>query len=61
VVNSLVENRLKFQEFDVVFFAGKRLNGHNQVINAVVRCRGLLFQAFGKSQLLGLTHDISFE
>ena len=61
MVNSLVENRLKFQEFDVVFFAGKRLNGHNQVINAVVRCRGLLFQAFGESQLLGLTHDVSFE
>ena len=61
MIDSFVENWLEFQKIDVVFFANERLDKHNQVINAVVCNCGLLFQAFGESQLLCFTHDVSFE
>ena len=56
MINRFVEHGLQFQEFDVVLFIGKRLDRHNQVVHAVMNGGGLLFQPFGKSQLLCFAH-----
>ncbi|EOC23555.1 hypothetical protein NM2001072_2110 [Neisseria meningitidis 2001072] len=62
MVDGLVENGLEFQKFDVVFFADKRLDRHNEVIHAVVNRRGIRLQTFGKRQglIFGFTHKFSF-
>ena len=56
MINRFVEHGLQFQKFDVVLFVGKRLDRHNQVVHAIVNSCSLLFQPFGKSQLLCFAH-----
>lgn len=62
MINRFVEHGLQFQKFDVVFFADKRLDRHNEVIHAVVNRRGIRLQAFGKRQglVFGFAHKFSF-